>query len=67
MKRSKIKLPKWLLIIILIFCEVKTILIEEYDMLVENNIQGLHLVFLKLLNKSLYEEIMNPQNHMIHN
>jgi hypothetical protein len=49
------------------FCEVKPILIEEYDMLVENNIQGLHLFFWKILNKSLYEEIMNPQNHMIHN
>jgi hypothetical protein len=49
------------------FCEVKPILIEEYDMLVENNTQGLHLFFGKLLNKSLYEEIMSPQNHMIHN
>jgi hypothetical protein len=29
------------------FCEVKPILIEEYDMLVENNTQGLHFVFLK--------------------
>ncbi len=67
MKRSKIKLPKWLLITVLLFCEVKPILIEEYDILVENNIQGLHLFFGKLLNKSLYEEIMSPQNHMIHN
>jgi hypothetical protein len=49
------------------FCEVKPILIEEYDMLVENKTQGLHLFFWKLLNKSLYEEIMSPQNHMIHN
>jgi len=49
------------------FCEVKPISIEEYDILVENNTQGLHLLFWKLLNKSLYEEIMSLQNHMIHN
>jgi hypothetical protein len=27
------------------FCEIKPILIDEYDMLVENNTQGLHLFF----------------------
>jgi hypothetical protein len=47
--------------------EVKPILIEKYDMLVENNTQGLHFFFGKLLNKSLYEKVMSLENHMIHN
>ncbi len=63
-KGSKIKLSKWLLITISMFCGVKPNLIQECDMLVENNIQGVHLFFWNPLNKnSLWENYEPPKSH----